>query len=71
MNISAEKPTEPTFEYFASFAEAEAADRAHWFSKSPQERLAAAEQLRQIAYGYDATTARIQEVFEFVEPARG
>ena len=62
---------EPTFEYFESFAEAEAADRAHWLSKTPQERLAAAEQLRQIAYGYDATTSRIQQVFEFIEPARG
>ena len=62
---------EPTFEYFESFAEAEAADRAHWLSRTPQERLAAAEQLRQIAYGYDATTARIQPIFEFIEPARG
>ena len=70
MDTGKQRNAEPTFEYFESFAEAEAADRARWFSKTPQERLAAAEQLRQIAYGYDATTARIQEVFEFIEPAR-
>jgi len=42
--------------------EAEREDRLFWHSKTPAERLAAAEQLRQIAYGYDAATARIQEV---------
>jgi hypothetical protein len=42
--------------------EAEREDRVFWHSKTPLERLAAAEQLRQIAYGYDALTARIQAV---------
>jgi len=42
--------------------EAEREDRLFWHSKTPAERLAAAEQLRQIAYGYDAATARIQAV---------
>ena len=42
--------------------EAEREDRVFWHSKTPAERLAAAEQLRQIAYGYDAATARIQAV---------
>jgi hypothetical protein len=42
--------------------EAEREDRLFWHSKSPVERLAAAEQLRQVAYGYDAATARIQAV---------
>jgi len=42
--------------------EAEREDRFFWHSKTPAERLAAAEQLRQIAYGYDAATARIQAV---------
>lgn len=40
--------------------EAEQEDRVFWHSKTPTERLAAAEQLRQIAYGCDASTARIQ-----------
>jgi len=42
--------------------EAEREDRLYWHSKTPAERLAAAEQLRQVAYGYDAATARIQAV---------
>ena len=42
--------------------EAEQADRVFWHSKTPKERLAAAEQLRQIAYGYDPSTARIQAI---------
>ena len=46
-----------------SRAEAEKEDRVYWHSKTPAERLAAAEQLRQIAYGYDPATARIQAVF--------
>ena len=41
---------------------AEREDRLFWHSKSPAERLAAAERLRQVAYGYDAATARIQAV---------
>jgi hypothetical protein len=43
--------------------EAEREDRVFWHSKTPAERLAAAERLRQIAYGYDPATSRIQETF--------
>ena len=42
--------------------EAELEDRVFWHSKTPEERLAAAELLRQVAYGYDASTARIQPI---------
>jgi hypothetical protein len=42
--------------------EAERGDRLYWHSKTPAERLSVAEQLRQVAYGYDAATARIQAV---------
>ena len=42
--------------------EAEREDCVFWHSKTPAERLAAAEQLRQVAYGYNASTARIQAV---------
>ena len=55
---------------FLSREEAERKDRTYWHSKTPAERLAAAEQLRQIAYGYDAATARIQAVAECV-PLKG
>ena len=37
---------------------------------TPAERLAAAEQLRQIAYGYDAVAARIPDIVEFTELKR-
>lgn len=42
--------------------EAEQEDRRYWHSKTPKERLAAAEQLRQLAYGYDPFTTRIQAI---------
>jgi hypothetical protein len=50
---------------FLTRQEAAREDRAFWHSKTPEERLAAAEQLRQIAFGYDPLTARIQPVFVF------
>jgi len=53
---------EPSAVRLLSREEAERADRLFWHSKTPAERLAAAEQLRQVAYGYDAATARIQAV---------
>lgn len=43
--------------------EAKREDLNYWRSRTPLERLAAAELLRQVAYGYDASTARIQAVF--------
>ncbi len=51
--------------------EAEQEDRRLWHSKTPAERLAAAEQLRQIAYGYDPTTARIQAIIVRTRLKRG
>jgi hypothetical protein len=50
--------------------EAEREDRTFWHSKTPAERLAAAEQLRQAAYGYDPASARIQEIIEIAELKR-
>jgi len=48
-------------------AEAAQEDRVFWHSKTPAERLAAAEQLRQSTYGYDPATARIQAIAELIE----
>jgi hypothetical protein len=42
-------------------------ERAYWLSKTPEERLRAAEFLRQHLYGYDPATARLQRVFEVVD----
>ena len=51
--------------------EAEQEDRTFWHAKTPAERLAAAERLRQSLYGYDPNTARIQAVAEIIERKRG
>jgi hypothetical protein len=42
-------------------------DKAYWQSKSPEERMEALELLRQIIYGYDPATTRLQRVLEAVE----
>ena len=47
--------------------ENEGDDRAYWRSRSPIERLLALEQMRQIIYGYDPATTRLQRVFEVAE----
>jgi len=45
----------------------EDSDKAYWQAKSPQERMEALELLRQIIYGYDPATTRLQRVFEVAE----
>lgn len=55
------------FSVRSSFEEADADDKAYWHSKTPQERMAALELMRQIHYGYDPTTERLQSVLEIVE----
>ena len=45
-------------------------DKEYWLSKTPQERLEALELMRQINYGYDPTTARLQRVLEVVKLSR-
>ena len=42
-------------------------ERQYWMSKTPAERFEALELVRQIAYGYDPATARLQRVLEVVE----
>jgi hypothetical protein len=39
-------------------------EKAFWQTKTPEDRLEALELLREIAYGYDPTTARLQRVLE-------
>jgi hypothetical protein len=46
---------------------AESDERAYWLSRTPQERLEALETMRQIVYGYDPSTARLQRVLEVVQ----
>jgi hypothetical protein len=42
-------------------------DRAYWHSRTAEERMMALEFLRQVHYGYDPATERLQRVLEIVE----
>jgi len=42
-------------------------DKTYWLQKSPRDRLIALEYLRQVMYGYDPNTTRLQKVFEIAE----
>jgi hypothetical protein len=45
----------------------EANDMEYWFSLSPLERLEAIELMRQIIYGYDPSSDRLQRIFTVVK----
>ena len=45
----------------------ESDEKAYWHSKTPHERLEAVELMRQINYGYDPTTTRLQRVLEVAQ----
>jgi hypothetical protein len=47
--------------------EADTIDEAYWRSRTPDERFAALELSRQIAYGYDPNTRGLSRFFEVVE----
>ncbi len=47
----------------------ESGEREYWRKRSPRERLEAVELLRQMNYGYDPATARLQRVYEFASLA--
>ena len=40
----------------------EAEEKEYWSRKSPEERLQAVESMRQVVYGYDPFTSRLQRV---------
>jgi len=42
-------------------------DQEYWLSQSDTQRLAGIEFMRQVLYGYDPATARLQRVLEVVE----
>ena len=62
MSPANQAPIDPAVVRPLSRQEAEQEDRVFWHSKSPRERLATAEHLRQVAYGYNASTDRIQAI---------
>ncbi len=47
-----------------TLAEQDEVDKRYWKSKTPHERLEAIELTRQMRYGYDPTTLRLQRVLE-------
>ena len=65
--IDSFKMDKEEFSVLSSFEEADEADKAYWHSKTPQERMAALELMRQINYGYDPTTERLQRILEIAE----
>lgn len=42
-------------------------EKAYWLTKTPQERLEVVEMLRQLNYGYDPATARLQRILTVAE----
>ena len=42
-------------------------DKSYWLSKTPAERMQAVELMRQIIYGYDPSTTRLQRVLEITQ----
>jgi hypothetical protein len=42
-------------------------DLAYWLTQTPETRLRAGEFIRQMVYGYDPATVRLQRVFEVGE----
>ena len=50
-----------------SLQDADQADQEYWRSRTPDERFAALELSRQIAYGYDPTTRGLSRFFEVAE----
>ena len=47
-----------------SLDEQETDEKRYWHSKTPHERLEAVEMTRQILYGYDPASIRLQRVLE-------
>jgi len=45
----------------------DSSEREYWWRKSPAERMEALELMRQIIYGYDPATTRLQRVLEIVD----
>ena len=53
--------------FSVSTIDAESDEIQFWLSKTPAERLLGVEIMRQMLYGYDPSTARLQRIFETAE----
>ena len=66
MNIlESAKVKRDAFSVMSLFEESD--EKSYWLSKTPYERLAAVEFMRQIIYGYDPSTTRLQRVLEVTQ----
>jgi hypothetical protein len=45
-------------------------EKAYWLSRTPEERLAAIEISRRMVYGENASTSRLQRIFEVLKLSR-
>ena len=59
-----------SFGTYASFADADADAelRAYWQSCTPQERMAALEDLRVARFGEEAINSKVKKIFGAIEP---
>ena len=48
----------------------ETEEKEYWGRQTPEERLRAVESMRQIVYGYDPSTSRLQRVLTVAQLAR-
>jgi|WetSurMetagenome_2_1015567.scaffolds.fasta_scaffold1937433_2 hypothetical protein len=64
-NMNFPKMDKSAFSISNSFDDTE--ERQFWCSKTPLERLEALEIYRQIIYGYDPSTDRLQRFFEVTQ----
>lgn len=66
MNAISEVRMDKTAFSIVSLGE-ESDEREYWQTRTPQERLETIELLRQLNYGYDPATARLQRVLAIAE----
>jgi hypothetical protein len=72
MNTSQPPARHPRYQFFGaqSFAEADCELRDYWWSRTPEERMEALEELRIRIYGEEEINAGVQRVFGVPEPRR-
>ena len=70
MNTDSRHADYRTFGAYRSFAEADAEVRDYWWSRTPEERMEALEELRIRVYGEEKINARVPRVFGVPEPRR-
>jgi hypothetical protein len=58
------------FGAYKNWADPDAELRTHWWSKTPEERMEALEELRILNYGQEAIDARVSRVFGVPESRR-